>query len=113
MLRRPVAPSLLARVDCWHGKPERDGRVKKRCLWLVRKSFRTIRHKSPLPIPPVLPATEAGLPGIGPVNVGNFVVGSLVTGCPIAVPPFTPVHVLAVFFPEFLPSKTTNPQSSP
>lgn len=68
-------------------------------LWLGN----LVQSHLPVPMPAILNRMEAALPGIGSINAGNFVVGSIVSGCLLAAISFLLVHCLACLLPHHLP----------
>ncbi len=58
-----------------------------------------------VPMPPILNRMETTLPGLGPVNAGGFIVGSIASGCLFAVASFALVHCFAALLPRYLPRR--------
>jgi uncharacterized protein (DUF2062 family) len=69
-------------------------------LWLGN----FIQRHLPVPMPSILCNMEATLPGLGSVNAGGFIVGSVASGCLLAVVTFAMVRFIAVLLPLYLPA---------
>ncbi len=70
-------------------------------LWLGN----LIQSHLPVPVPSFLSNMDTTLPGLGPVNAGGFIVGSVASSCLLAAGAFLLVHGFAAVFPRYLPIK--------
>jgi len=61
-----------------------------------------LRHL-PASIPSELLSLDVNLPGVGPANVGSFIVGSIVSGVLLALLAFPLVHLFSAIMPHHLP----------
>jgi len=79
-------------------------------LWLGN----LIQRHLPVPMPSILSDMETTLPGLGTVNAGGFIVGSVASACLLGVAAFLLVHGFAAAFPRYLPVKPrpTSPKAS-
>jgi uncharacterized protein len=57
----------------------------------------------PVSMPGELLKLETSLPGVGPINVGSFIVGSVVSGLLLAFLAFPLVHLFSAIMPHHLP----------
>lgn len=71
-------------------------------LWLGN----LIQKHLPVPMPSILSNMETTLPGLGSVNAGGFIVGSVASACLLGVSTFFLVHGLAAAFPNYFPIKS-------
>lgn len=78
-------------------------------LWLGN----FIQHHVPVPMPAILSKMEATLPGLGPVNAGGFIVGSVASGCLLAAVVFGLARCFALLLPLHLPAKIRFPKVPP
>ena len=62
-------------------------------------------------MPSILSQMEATLPGLGEVNAGGFIVGSILSGCLLAAASFGLIRIIAVIFPLHLPARIKTPKS--
>ncbi len=62
-----------------------------------------VQSHLPVPMPAVFSRMETALPGLGTVNAGSFIVGSVVSGCLLALGSFLVIHCLARILPHHLP----------
>jgi hypothetical protein len=53
---------------------------------------------------------EATLPGLGSVNAGGFIVGSVASGCILAAAVFWLMRLIALMLPLHLPTKIRFPK---
>jgi uncharacterized protein (DUF2062 family) len=74
-------------------------------LWLGN----FIQRHVPVPMPSVLSHMETTLPGLGAVNAGGFIVGSVASGCILAAVAFALAHCFATLLPLHLPRKKQPP----
>ncbi|TLD69472.1 DUF2062 domain-containing protein [Phragmitibacter flavus] len=58
-----------------------------------------------VPMPAILNRMETTLPGLGQVNAGGFVVGSVASGCLMALAAFVLTHGFALLMPRYLPTR--------
>jgi uncharacterized protein (DUF2062 family) len=70
-------------------------------LWLGN----LIQKYIPVPMPPILGKMETALPGLGKVNAGGFIVGSVASGCLLAILAFLIAHCFAALLPGHLPAR--------
>ena len=70
-------------------------------LWLGN----LIQKHLPVPMPSILSNMDTTLPGLGSVNAGGFIVGSVASSCLLGVAAFLLVHGFAKAFPRYLPIK--------
>lgn len=68
-------------------------------LWLGN----LIQDHLPVPMPSILSNMETTLPGLGSVNAGGFIVGSVASGCLLAAAAFVLAHGFAALLPLHLP----------
>lgn len=76
-------------------------------LWLGN----LIQKHLPVPMPSILSNMETTLPGLGSVNAGGFIVGSVASACLLSVAAFLLVHGFAAIAPRYLPVKPRFPSS--
>ncbi len=73
-------------------------------IWIAQKLIGDFILKHlPSSIPPELMTLEITLPGVGAVNVGSFIVGSIVSGIILAFLAFPLVHLFSAIMPHHLP----------
>ena len=73
-------------------------------IWLAQLSIGNFIQKHiPVPMPEILNHMEKSLPGVGPINAGNFIVGSIVSGILLAFLAFPLVRLFSVIMPHHLP----------
>jgi uncharacterized protein (DUF2062 family) len=75
-------------------------------LWLGN----FIQSHVPVPMPSILSKMEATLPGLGSVNAGGFIVGSVASGCILAAAVFWLMRLIALMLPLHLPTKIRFPK---
>lgn len=74
-------------------------------LWLGNLIESNIR----VPMPSILSNMETALPGLGSVNAGGFIIGSVASGCLLAAAAFVLAHGFAAVLPLHLPVRKPTP----
>lgn len=80
-------------------------------LWLGN----LIQKHLSVPVPSILSNLDTKLPGLGSVNAGEFIVGSITSSCLLSVAAFLLVYGFAAVFPRYLPvgSRPNSLQTTP
>lgn len=74
-------------------------------LWLGN----LIQKHLPVPMPSILSKMETTLPGLGAVNAGGFIVGSVASSFLLGVGAFALVHGFSALLPRHLPGRKRAP----
>jgi uncharacterized protein (DUF2062 family) len=90
---------------CFLSNPFTNAPIWAAQLWLGN----LIQAHLPVPMPSILSDMETTLPGLGSVNAGGFIVGSVASGCLLAAAAYVLAHAFAAALPLHLPAREFKP----